>query len=33
VLVKAKIVVEKVPEEQMQGWLEVLNEIEERNGT
>ena len=28
VLVKAKIVVEKVSEEQYQGWLEVLNSEE-----
>ena len=28
VLVKAKIVVEKVSEEQFQGWLEVLNSEE-----
>ena len=30
VLVQAKIVVEKVPEEQMQGWLEVLKDVQER---
>ncbi|MBU0977144.1 MAG: HypC/HybG/HupF family hydrogenase formation chaperone [Nanoarchaeota archaeon] len=32
VLVQAKIVVEKVSEEQMAGWLEVLKDIEERDG-
>jgi len=30
VLVQAKVVVEKVSEEQMAGWLEVLKEIEDR---
>jgi len=30
VLVQAKVVVEKVPEEQMIGWLEVLKNIQER---
>ena len=30
VLVQAKVVVEKVPEKQMKGWLEVLKDIEER---
>lgn len=33
VLVQAKIVVEKVSEEQMKGWLEVLKDVEERNGS
>lgn len=32
VLVQAKIVVEKVPEEQMNGWLEVLKDVESRGG-
>ncbi|MFH1802249.1 MAG: HypC/HybG/HupF family hydrogenase formation chaperone [archaeon] len=32
VLVQAKIVVERVSEEQMAGWLEVLKDIEERDG-
>lgn len=31
VLVQAKIVVEKVPEEQMKGWLEILKDVEERS--
>ena len=31
VLVQAKVVVEKVPEEQMKGWLEVLQDIESRD--
>lgn len=30
VLVQAKVVVEKVPEEQMKGWLEVLKDIQSR---
>lgn len=30
VLVQAKVIVEKVPEEQMKGWLEVLRDLEER---
>ena len=30
VLIKARIVVEKVSPEQMKGWLEVLNEINDR---
>jgi len=30
VLVQAKIVIEKVSEEQMKGWLEVLEGIQER---
>ena len=31
VLVKAQIVVEKVSEEQMESWLEILKDIENRN--
>lgn len=30
VLVQAKIIIEKVPEEQMRGWLDVLRDIEDR---
>ena len=30
VLVQAKVVVEKVSEEQMKGWLEVVKEINQR---
>ena len=30
VLVQARVVVEKVPEEQMVGWLEVLKDIQSR---
>lgn len=31
VLVQAKMIVEKVPQKQMEGWLEILEEIEVRN--
>lgn len=31
VLVQAKIVVEKVSDEQMKGWLQILEDINDRN--
>ena len=30
VLVQARVIVEKVPERQMKGWLEVLKDIQSR---